>query len=180
MLQARCRLSEAKWKILYTVIYFKKKSTEKLAFARKRKLRLSAIQFNFVAVCLNQKLDIGYSKTSITCFRNGILVNPEPSLTAASLRSLLKGCLPVLQGQWSDHRRQRLLRGGAGWRETKDLLGAHSSQTVDQHEAGWVGPEGVVAFGAKWEDCSFLGDRHRLAPTNCHHMGMRTPGGHVV
>lgn len=73
----------------------KTKGTEKLAFARKRKLRLSAIQLNF-AVCLNKKLDTWYLKTSITCFGNGILVNPEPSLASASLRSILNGCFLVL------------------------------------------------------------------------------------
>ena len=41
----------------------KKKCTEKIAFAWKKKLRVSAIQFNFFDVYLNKKLDICYLKT---------------------------------------------------------------------------------------------------------------------
>ena len=41
----------------------KKKMHRKIAFAWKKKLRVSAIQFNFFDVYLNKKLDICYLKT---------------------------------------------------------------------------------------------------------------------
>lgn len=43
-----------------------KESTEKIAFAWKKKLRVSAIQFNFFDVYLNKKLDTCYLNVNIT------------------------------------------------------------------------------------------------------------------
>lgn len=70
----------------------KKTGAEKSTFARKRRLRLSAIQFNVLSVFLNRKLDACYLKTSITCVENGILVNPKISFAPAFFEEHPNGC----------------------------------------------------------------------------------------
>lgn len=49
--------------VYYNLLKKKKKAQKKIAFARKKKLRVSAIQFNSFDVYLNKQLDTCYLKT---------------------------------------------------------------------------------------------------------------------